>query len=57
MTDPFAVTSVTSVTSGRVLISGSAAFLLCLFLSPKFIEFLAQPRVRAEHPRGGPGGA
>ncbi len=29
-----------TVSSGRVLISGSAAFLLCLFLSPKFIEFL-----------------
>jgi len=27
-------------TSGRVLISGTAALLLCLFLSPKFIEFL-----------------
>jgi phospho-N-acetylmuramoyl-pentapeptide-transferase len=27
-------------TSGRVLIAGTAALLLCLFLSPKFIEFL-----------------
>jgi phospho-N-acetylmuramoyl-pentapeptide-transferase len=27
-------------TAGRVLIAGTAALLLCLFLSPKFIEFL-----------------
>jgi phospho-N-acetylmuramoyl-pentapeptide-transferase len=27
-------------TSGRILIAGTAAMLLCLFLSPKFIEFL-----------------
>src|ERR1700683_4582121 len=53
MTDPFAVTS---VTSGRVLISGSASFLLCLFLSPKFIEFLRNrefgQNIREEGPEG-----
>jgi phospho-N-acetylmuramoyl-pentapeptide-transferase len=27
-------------TSGRILIAGTAAMLLCLFLSPRFIEFL-----------------
>ncbi|TML05058.1 MAG: phospho-N-acetylmuramoyl-pentapeptide-transferase, partial [Actinobacteria bacterium] len=25
---------------GRVLIAGTAALLICIFLSPKFIEFL-----------------
>jgi len=42
--------------SGRVLISGSAAFLLCLFLSPKFIEFLRNrefgQNIREEGPEG-----
>ncbi|MGO9750595.1 MAG: phospho-N-acetylmuramoyl-pentapeptide-transferase [Solirubrobacteraceae bacterium] len=44
------------VTSGRVLISGSAAFLLCLFLSPKFIKFLRNrefgQNIREEGPAG-----
>jgi phospho-N-acetylmuramoyl-pentapeptide-transferase len=42
--------------SGRVLISGSAALLLCLFLSPKFIEFLRNrefgQNIREEGPEG-----
>jgi phospho-N-acetylmuramoyl-pentapeptide-transferase len=42
--------------SGRVLISSSAALLLCLFLSPKFIEFLRArsfgQNIREEGPEG-----
>jgi phospho-N-acetylmuramoyl-pentapeptide-transferase len=42
--------------SGRVLISGSASFLLCLFLSPKFIDFLRRrefgQNIREEGPAG-----
>ena len=48
--------AVSTVNSGRVLISGSAAFLLCLFLSPKFIEFLREhsfgQNIREEGPEG-----
>jgi phospho-N-acetylmuramoyl-pentapeptide-transferase len=47
---------VEAVNSGRVLISGSAAFLLCLFLSPKFIAFLRQrefgQNIREDGPEG-----
>ena len=42
--------------SVRVLITGTAALLLCLFLSPKFIEFLRQrefgQNIREEGPEG-----
>jgi phospho-N-acetylmuramoyl-pentapeptide-transferase len=42
--------------SGRVLISSSAALLLCVFLSPKFIEFLRRrsfgQNIREEGPEG-----
>jgi phospho-N-acetylmuramoyl-pentapeptide-transferase len=42
--------------SGRVLIAGTASMLLCLFLSPKFIEFLRRrefgQNIREEGPRG-----
>ncbi len=42
--------------SGRVLIAGTAALLLCLFLSPKFIEFLRHrefgQNIREEGPKG-----
>ncbi|HWD85099.1 MAG TPA: phospho-N-acetylmuramoyl-pentapeptide-transferase [Solirubrobacteraceae bacterium] len=42
--------------SGRVLISSSAALLLCVFLSPKFIGFLRQrsfgQNIREEGPEG-----
>jgi phospho-N-acetylmuramoyl-pentapeptide-transferase len=42
--------------SGRVLIAGTASLLLCLFLSPKFIEFLRQrefgQNIREEGPEG-----
>ncbi len=42
--------------SGRVLISSSAALLLCVFLSPKFIEFLRArsfgQNIREEGPEG-----
>ena len=42
--------------SGRVLISSSAALLLCLFLSPKFIDFLRArsfgQNIREEGPEG-----
>lgn len=44
------------ITSGRVLISGSASFLICLFLGPKFIEFLRRrefgQNIREEGPEG-----
>ena len=42
--------------SGRVLIAGTAALLMCLFLSPKFIEFLRRrefgQNIREEGPQG-----
>ena len=42
--------------AGRVLISSSAALLICLFLSPKFIEFLRNrglgKNIREEGPEG-----
>lgn len=42
--------------SGEVLIGGTAALLLCLFLAPRFIEFLATrefgQRIREEGPSG-----
>jgi phospho-N-acetylmuramoyl-pentapeptide-transferase len=42
--------------SGRILIAGSAAMLLCLFLAPKFIEFVRRrefgQNIRAEGPQG-----
>jgi phospho-N-acetylmuramoyl-pentapeptide-transferase len=43
-------------TSGRVLIAGTASMLICLFLSPKFIEFLRRrafgQNIREEGPEG-----
>jgi phospho-N-acetylmuramoyl-pentapeptide-transferase len=42
--------------SGRILIAGTAALLLCLFLSPKFIEFVRRrefgQNIREEGPEG-----
>ena len=42
--------------SGRILIAGTASLLLCLFLSPKFIEFLRRNQfgqnIREEGPTG-----
>ncbi len=42
--------------SGRVLIAGTASLLMCLFLSPKFIDFLRNrsfgQNIREEGPRG-----
>src|SRR5947209_9830490 len=42
--------------SGRVLIAGTASLLMCLFLSPKFIEFLRRrefgQNIREEGPTG-----
>jgi phospho-N-acetylmuramoyl-pentapeptide-transferase len=42
--------------SGRVLIAGTASLLLCLFLSPKFIEFIRRNQfgqnIREEGPEG-----
>src|SRR5437016_1423909 len=42
--------------SGRVLIAGTASLLMCLFLSPKFIEFLRDrefgQNIREEGPEG-----
>ena len=42
--------------SGRVLIAGTASLLMCLFLSPKFIEFLRRrefgQNIREEGPEG-----
>jgi phospho-N-acetylmuramoyl-pentapeptide-transferase len=44
------------VSSGRVLIAGTASLLICLFLSPKFIEFLRNrefgQNIREEGPEG-----
>jgi phospho-N-acetylmuramoyl-pentapeptide-transferase len=46
----------TSATAGRVLIAGTASLLMCLFLSPKFIEFLRRrafgQNIREEGPQG-----
>ena len=43
-------------TSGRVLIAGTASLLMCLFLSPKFIDFLRNrefgQNIREEGPQG-----
>ena len=43
---------------GRVLIGGTAALLICIFLSPKFIEFLRRrefgQHIREEGPAGAP---
>ncbi len=42
--------------SGRILIAGTASLLLCLFLSPKFIEFIRRNQfgqnIREEGPEG-----
>jgi phospho-N-acetylmuramoyl-pentapeptide-transferase len=42
--------------SGRVLIAGTASLLMCLFLSPRFIEFLRRrefgQNIREEGPKG-----
>jgi phospho-N-acetylmuramoyl-pentapeptide-transferase len=42
--------------SGRILIAGTSALLLCLFLSPKFIDFLRRrefgQNIREEGPQG-----
>jgi phospho-N-acetylmuramoyl-pentapeptide-transferase len=42
--------------SGRILIAGTASLLICLFLSPKFIEFLRNrafgQNIREEGPKG-----
>jgi phospho-N-acetylmuramoyl-pentapeptide-transferase len=47
---------VTGSSSGRVLIAGTASLLMCLFLSPKFIEFLRHrefgQNIREEGPQG-----
>jgi phospho-N-acetylmuramoyl-pentapeptide-transferase len=47
---------VTGSISGRVLIAGTASLLICLFLSPKFIEFLRArefgQNIREEGPQG-----
>jgi phospho-N-acetylmuramoyl-pentapeptide-transferase len=47
---------VTGSVSGRVLIAGTASLLICLFLSPKFIEFLRNrefgQNIREEGPQG-----
>ena len=41
---------------GEVLIAGTAALLICIFLSPKFIEFLRErefgQHIREEGPEG-----
>ena len=43
---------------GRILLGGTAALLICLFLSPKFIEFLRErefgQHIREDGPRGAP---
>ena len=41
---------------GEVLIAGTAALLICIFLSPQVHRVPARPRVRPAHPRGGAGG-
>jgi phospho-N-acetylmuramoyl-pentapeptide-transferase len=44
------------VSSGRILIAGTVSLLMCLFLSPKFIEFLRRrefgQNIREEGPEG-----
>jgi phospho-N-acetylmuramoyl-pentapeptide-transferase len=44
------------VSTGRVLIAGTASLLICLFLGPKFIEFLRQrefgQNIREDGPQG-----
>ncbi len=51
-----ALAAVSGSISGRVLIAGTASLLMCLFLSPKFIEFLRQrefgQNIREEGPQG-----
>ena len=42
---------------GEILIAGLASLLISIFLGPKYIEYLRDARVRAAHPRGGPGRA
>src|SRR5271156_2842378 len=41
---------------GRILIGGTASLLICIFLSPKFIEFLRKrefgQQIRADGPEG-----
>ena len=41
---------------GRILIGGTAALLICIFLSPKFIEFLRRrefgQQIREDGPQG-----
>jgi phospho-N-acetylmuramoyl-pentapeptide-transferase len=48
--------AVTGSASGRVLIAGTAALLMCVFLSPKFIAFLRRrefgQNIREEGPQG-----
>ena len=43
---------------GRILIGGTAALLICIFLSPKFIEFLRErefgQHIREDGPAGPP---
>src|SRR5204862_4286300 len=50
------IASVSGSISGRVLIAGTASLLMCLFLSPKFIEFLRRrefgQNIREEGPQG-----
>ena len=50
------IASVSGSISGRVLIAGTASLLMCLFLSPKFIEFLRGrefgQNIREEGPQG-----
>jgi phospho-N-acetylmuramoyl-pentapeptide-transferase len=50
------IASVSRHPSGKVLAAGSAALLICLFLAPKFIEFLRRrefgQNIREEGPQG-----
>jgi phospho-N-acetylmuramoyl-pentapeptide-transferase len=50
------IAAVSGSISGRVLIAGTASLLMCLFLSPKFIEFLRDrefgQNIREEGPQG-----
>src|ERR1700710_2393893 len=49
-------TSLPGSVSGRILIAGTASMLICLFLSPRFIEFLRRrefgQNIREEGPAG-----
>ena len=51
-----AAASLMGSVSGRVLIAGTASLLMCLFLSPRFIEFLRRrefgQNIREEGPEG-----